>query len=77
MKDHVGDLNNVVSIVKVFGLVNAEAAYTNHPQVINGYSDLMIKIFGERGQHARSAVGTTSLPWNLACEIEAIVEVRD
>lgn len=77
LKDEIGDLNKVVRIVKVFGIVNAEPSYTDHPQVINGYSDLMIEIFGERGQHARSAVGMTSLPWNMVCEIEAIVEIRE
>ncbi|PTM07410.1 MAG: hypothetical protein DA407_10500 [Bacteroidetes bacterium] len=77
LKDEIGDLNKVVRIVKVFGIVNTDATYEDHPKVINGYSDLMIEVFGERGQHARSAVGMTSLPWNLACEIETIVEIRD
>lgn len=77
LKNEIGDLNKVVRIVKVFGIVNAEATYKDHPQVINGYSDLMIEVFGERGQHARSAVGMISLPWNIACEIETIVEIRD
>ena len=77
LKDEIGDLNKVVRIVKVFGMVNCEPTFTEQPQVINGYSELMIEIFGDRGKHARSAVGMTSLPWNIACEVEMIVEVRD
>lgn len=77
LKKELGDLNRVVKIVKVFGMVNCDASFTDHPKVINGYSDLLIEVFGERGEHARSAVGMVSLPWNLACEIETIVEIRD
>ncbi len=76
LKDEIGDLNKVVRIVKVLGMVNCEPTFAEHPQVINGFSELMIEVFGDRGQHARSAVGMSSLPWNLACEIEMIVEVR-
>ena len=75
LKATIGDLNKVVKIVKVLGLVNATLDFTEHPKVINGYTDLMIAIFGERGKHSRSAMGIGSLPWNMACEIEAIVEV--
>ena len=75
LKAKIGDLNKVVKIVKVLGLVNATTDFTEHPKVINGYTDLMIEVFGERGKHARSAMGMGSLPWNLACEVEAIVEV--
>jgi enamine deaminase RidA (YjgF/YER057c/UK114 family) len=75
LKAEIGDLNKVVKIVKVLGLVNATPDFTRHPAVINGYSDLMIEVFGERGRGARSAMGMGSLPWNLACEVEAIVEV--
>ena len=74
---HIGDLNKVEKIVKVLGMVNAEPSFTQHPAVINGFSDLMIEVFGERGRHARSAVGMTSLPWNLACEVELIVQIRE
>ncbi len=77
LKGEIGDLNKVVKIVKVLGMVNAESSFTQQPAVINGYSDLMIEVFGERGKHARSAIGMASLPWNLACEVEAIVEVRE
>lgn len=74
LKNKLGDLNRVV---KVLGLVNADPNFTEHPKVINGYTDVMLQVFGERGKHARSAMGMASLPWNLACEIEAIVEVRE
>lgn len=77
LKNEIGDLNKVKRIVKVFGMVNADPTFTQHPQVINGFSELMIEVFGERGQHARSAVGMCSLPWNIACEVEMIVEVED
>lgn len=77
LKATVGDLNKVVKIVKVLGLVNATTDFTEHPKVINGYTDLMIEVFGERGKHARSAMGMGSLPRNMACEIEAIVEVNE
>lgn len=75
LQDEIGDLNKVVRIVKVFGMVNAEPGFADHPKVINGFSDLMIDVFGDRGHHARSAVGMASLPWNIACEVEMIVEV--
>ncbi len=75
LKAKIGDLNKVVKIVKVLGLVNADHNFTEHPKVINGYTDVMIQVFGERGKHARSAIGMGSLPWNLACEVETIVEV--
>lgn len=77
LKEQIGDLNKVVRIVKVFGMVNCDASYTEHPKVINGYSELMLTVFGERGKHSRSAVGMNSLPWNLACEIETIVEIQE
>ena len=77
LKSHLGDLNKVVRIVKVLGMVNAGPEFTDQPAVINGFSDLMIEVFGDRGKHARSAVGVSSLPWNLACEVELIVEVLE
>ncbi|MEP1306288.1 MAG: RidA family protein [Balneola sp.] len=77
IKKEIGDLNKVVRIVKVLGMVNAPSDFTAHSQIINGYSDFMVKIFGEKGKHARSAVGMNSLPVNLAVEIEVIVEIRD
>lgn len=77
LKHELGDLNQVVRIVKVTGMVNSTPYFGNQPEVINGFSDLMVEVFGERGKHARAAVGMGSLPRNIAVEIEAIVEVRD
>ena len=73
----VGDLSKVKRIVKVIGLVNCTPEFTEQPAVMNGFSDLMVAVFGERGKHARSAVGTNALPGNMAVEIEMIVEVED
>ena len=75
LKDHLGDLNKVKQILKVKGMVNSTSDFTNQPEVINGYSDLMVAVFGEKGKHARAAVGMGSLPRNIAVEVEMIVEV--
>jgi enamine deaminase RidA (YjgF/YER057c/UK114 family) len=64
-------------VVKVLGMVNAAPDFTEQSQVINGFSDLMVEVFGDKGKHARSAVGMGSLPGGIACEIEMIVEVED
>ena len=64
-------------IVKVLGMVNCTSDFENQPEVINGFSDTMVEIFGERGKHARAAVGMGSLPRNISVEIEMIVEVQD
>ena len=77
LKNAVGDLNKVKRIVKVLGMVNSTESFTDQPKVINGFSDLMVAIFGEKGKHARSAVGMVSLPLNMAVEIEMIVEVEE
>lgn len=71
-----GDLERVVRCVKLVGFVNATPDFTDHPQVVNGASDLMVAVLGDRGRHARSAVGVSSLPRGVAVEIEGIVEVR-
>ncbi len=76
LKAELGDLNKVKRIVKVLGMVNCTSAFTDQPKVINGFSDLMVAVFGEKGKHARSAVGMSSLPSNIAVEIEIIVEVE-
>jgi enamine deaminase RidA (YjgF/YER057c/UK114 family) len=76
LKNELGDLNKVKRIVKVLGMVNCHSDFTDQPKVINGFSDLMVAVFGEKGKHARSAVGMNSLPLNLAVEIEIIVEVE-
>jgi enamine deaminase RidA (YjgF/YER057c/UK114 family) len=73
----VGDLSKVKRIVKVLGMVNSTEQFTDQPKVINGFSDLMVAIFGDKGKHARSAVGMASLPMNMAVEIEMIVEVEN
>ncbi|EPE95022.1 RidA family protein [Rhizobium grahamii] len=77
MHDALGDLSRVKRVVKLLGMVNAVPHFENHPSVINGCSDLFIEIFGEAGQHARSAVGFGSLPGNITVEIEAIVSLND
>lgn len=77
LKAEIGDLNKVVKIVKVVGMVNCTSDFENQPEVINGFSDTMVKVFGERGKHARAAVGMGSLPRNITVEIEMIVEVQD
>lgn len=76
LKAELGDLNKVKRIVKVLGMVNCEADFKDHPKVINGFSDLMVQVFGDKGKHARSAVGMCSLPLNMAVEIELVVEVE-
>ena len=76
MKAELGDLNRVKRIVKVLGMVNADPSFENHPEVINGFSDLMVEVFGERGKHARAAVGMGSLPRNIAVEIDVVIEVE-
>ena len=75
MKNELGSLDRVKRIVKVLGMVNAVPGFTDQPKVINGCSDLFVEVFGERGKHARSAVGMGSLPNNIPVEIEVIVEV--
>ena len=76
LKAELGDLRKVRRIVKVLGMVNATPDFTNQPEVVNGFSDLMVAVFGERGKHARSAVGMGSLPRGIAVEVEVIVEVE-
>lgn len=77
LKREVGTLDRVNRIVKVLGMVNAAPRFEDHPKVINGFSDLMVEVFGDRGRHARSAVGMGSLPNGIAVEIEMIVEIAD
>ncbi len=77
MQDVLGDLGRIKRIVKLFGMVNAVPDFGDQPAVINGCSDLFVKVLGDRGEHARSAVGVGSLPGNITVEIEAVVAVRD
>lgn len=74
--EQLGSLNAVERIVKVTGMVNASPEFTEHSQVINGFSDLMVEVFGDKGQHARAAVGMSSLPANAAVEVEMILEIK-
>jgi enamine deaminase RidA (YjgF/YER057c/UK114 family) len=76
LKAEIGDLNKVKRIVKVLGMVNCTPTFTQQPQVMNAFSDMLVQIFGENGRHARSAVGVNSLPNNIAVEIEMIVELK-
>jgi enamine deaminase RidA (YjgF/YER057c/UK114 family) len=76
LKAEIGDLSRVKRIVKVLGMVNAGPDFSQHPQVVNGFSDLMVAVFGEKGKHARSAVGMSSLPLGMAVEVEMIVEIK-
>ena len=71
-----GDLDRVVRCVKLGGFVNSGPDFHNHPQVINGASDLMVEVFGDAGRHARFAVGAPALPFNVAVEIDAVFEVQ-
>jgi enamine deaminase RidA (YjgF/YER057c/UK114 family) len=75
LRGAVGSLDTVARVVKVFAMVNAVPEFTDHPKVINGCSDLFVEVFGDRGRHARSAVGMGSLPFGISVEIEAIFEV--
>ena len=77
LKDELGDLSRVKRIVKVLGMVNCTSDFVDQAKVINGYSDLMLSVFGEKGRHARSAVSMPALPLNFAVEVEVIVEIED
>jgi enamine deaminase RidA (YjgF/YER057c/UK114 family) len=76
IRNHLGTLDRVERIVKVFGLVNCTLDFASIPQVINGFSQVMLNVFGEAGRAARSAVGAASLPLGVPVEVEAVVEVR-
>jgi enamine deaminase RidA (YjgF/YER057c/UK114 family) len=76
IKSALGDLGRVRQVVKVLGMVNSAPGFSQQPQVINGFSELMVEVFGERGRHARSAVGMAGLPGNMPVEIEMILEVE-
>jgi enamine deaminase RidA (YjgF/YER057c/UK114 family) len=77
IKAEIGDLNKVKRIVKVNGWVNCPAEFTDQPKVINGCSDLLVAVFGDKGKHARAALGTNALPSNIAVEIEMVIELED
>ena len=71
-----GNLDRVKRIVKVVGFVNGTPEFKEHPKVVNGASDLFVEVFGDKGKHARSAVGAGSLPLNVAVEVEAVAEIE-
>jgi enamine deaminase RidA (YjgF/YER057c/UK114 family) len=73
---HLGDLDRIARIVMVQGFVNAIPEFTEHPKVVNGASDLFVQVFGDAGKHARFALGAGSLPFNVAVEIAAVLEVK-
>lgn len=77
LKENLGSLDRVVRVVKVLGMVNSTPDFENHPKVMNGFSDLMVEVFGDSGRAARSAIGMGSLPGNISVEVEAIIQVRD
>ena len=76
LQQELGDLNKVKRIVKVMGMVNSTPDYVEQHLVVNGFSDLMVAVFGDKGKHARSAVGVGALPFNFAVEIDLVVEVE-
>ncbi len=75
LQDRLGDLGRVKRVIRVSGMVNATDDFTSHPEVMNGFSDLMVEVFGEAGKHVRAAVGMSSLPRNMAVEVEMLVEL--
>jgi enamine deaminase RidA (YjgF/YER057c/UK114 family) len=75
-REHLGDLDRITRIVMVQGYVNAVPEFTDHPKVVNGASDLFVQVFGDAGKHARFALGAGSLPFNVAVEVAAVLEVR-
>ncbi|MEX1114924.1 MAG: RidA family protein [Akkermansiaceae bacterium] len=77
IQDAIGSLDRVKQIVTLNGFVNSEPDFLGHPQVINGASELLVEIFGDKGKHSRTALGVAALPLNVAVEINLIVEVED
>ena len=75
-KKALGDLNRVERVIKLNGFVNSASDFTDHPEVINGASDLMVDVFGELGRHTRVAIGVSSLPLNSTTEVDALLSVR-
>jgi enamine deaminase RidA (YjgF/YER057c/UK114 family) len=76
IKSMVGDLDKIEQVVKVVGFVNSSPEFTMQPKVVNGASELIGALLGERGLHARSAVGVNSLPLDVVCEVEMIVKIK-
>jgi enamine deaminase RidA (YjgF/YER057c/UK114 family) len=76
LKDAVGDLNKVKRIIRVYGMVNCTDDFKDQPKVMNGFSDLMVEVFGENGKHVRAAVGMNALPNGISVEVEMLVELK-
>lgn len=76
MQEYLGDLDKVDYLVKAFGLVSSTPDFYEQPAVMDGFSDMMVQVFGDRGLHARSAMGTSNLPGNIPVEIELIVKIK-
>jgi enamine deaminase RidA (YjgF/YER057c/UK114 family) len=76
IKAEIGDLDQIDSIVKVLGFVNSDDDFHDMPEVMNGFTELLIEIFGDKGRHARSAIGTSNLPGNIPVEVEMIVKLK-
>jgi len=77
LRASLGSLDRVQRVVKVLGMVNSTQDFQTHPKVMNGFSDLMVDVFGDPGRAARSAIGMGSLPGNISVEVEAIIQVGD
>ena len=77
IQDAIGSLDKVKQIVALNGFVNSEPDFYGHPQVINGASELLVEIFGDKGKHSRTALGAAALPLNVAVEINLIIEIED
>ncbi len=76
VQDAIGDLDRIDCVIKIFGLVSSAPDFFSQPAVINGFSDLLVEVLGERGMHARSAMGTNVLPKNAPVTIDAIIKLR-
>jgi len=77
LKKELGELSKIKRVVKVLGFINSSADFYDQPKVMNGFSDLLVLALGEKGKHARSAIGTNTLPFNMAVEVELIVEIEN
>ena len=76
LAEHLGDLDRIERVVKVFGMVNVAPGFNRTPEVLDGCSDLLVEVFGEAGRHTRSAVGMAELPFDIPVEIELIARLR-
>jgi len=77
IKEEIGNLDHIESVVKVLGFINSDDDFHDMPEVMNGFTELIIEIFGDRGRHARSAIGTSNLPANIPVEVEMIIHLKE